>query len=326
MGSVNLEQFENLLYETLCIAIGAGKIIMRFHGDTTHVEKKDKSPLTQADLESNAYIIRQLQKISPYKVCSEEAVLAYHERKDLEYLWLVDPLDGTKDFLSGNGNFTINIALLHKNEVILGVVYAPCLYEAYIGLQNFGSFSYNVCDFREFTCVENSKMAQIEWLKTHKILLAKEYAKKIYGDRLEFLFGVDSYVREEILKNLERHIELESISTQKQLIACDSIHHSTKETEEFLQKYNALVLKRGSSLKICALASGIADIYPRMNGTSEWDTAAGEIILSESGGITLDLQTKKPLRYNKENIRNNHFVGFAKSCKNSSIYKDLMQS
>ncbi len=336
-----VNMLENLVYEALCIAIEAGKIIMKFHGDTTHIQKADKSPLTQADLESNAYITQHLQAISTYKVCSEEAVLEYNERKDLEYFWLIDPLDGTKDFISGNGNFTINIALLHKNEVALGVVYAPCLYEAYIGLKGFGSFSYNIYDFKNFACMNLEKKSRIEWLKTHKILLAKEYVKKIYGDNLEFLSGVDSHIKQEIRKNIDEYIEsshasksaesfekIDSISlaNQKRLIACDSIHHSTKATEEFLQRYNTLVLKRGSSLKICALASGIADIYPRMNGTSEWDTAASEIILLESGGITLDLQTKKPLCYNKENIRNNHFVAFAKSHKNGDIYRDIIES
>lgn len=335
-----MNTLENLLYKTLCIAIEAGKIIMKFYGDTTHTRKADKSPLTQADLESNTYITQHLQAISPYKICSEEAVLEYDERKDLEYFWLIDPLDGTKDFLSGNGNFTINIALLHKNEVKLGVVYAPCFYEAYIGLQGFGSFSYNIYDFKNFVCIDSDIQTRIEWLKTYKILLAKENAKKIYGNSLEFLSSVDSNIKKEILNNIEEYIDsinsttkspaikqtYYAIPVQKKPIACDSIHHSTNKTQEFLQKYDAIILKRGSSLKICALASGIADIYPRMNGTSEWDTAASEIILTESGGITLDLETKRPLSYNKKNINNNHFVAFAKLYKDSSIYNELIES
>ena len=313
---------QNLLYKALYIAISAGKIIMKFHGDKTHKQKADKSPLTQADLESNAYITEQLQNISPYKVCSEEAILEYSERKNLEYFWLIDPLDGTKDFIAGNGNFTINIALVKQNKILLGIVYAPCLYEAYIGLKGFGSFGYNILDFGNFVNANNSYEMQIEWLKANKIPLNKSHAKQIYGNNLEYLSDINTNVKKHILENIEC---VSKENKEKRLLACDSLFHSTKETQEFLNQHNAIVLKRGSSLKICALASGIADIYPRMNGTSEWDTAASDIILQESGGIIIDLQTKQPLHYNKENIRNNHFIAFNSMYKDSSIYQNLVK-
>lgn len=319
----NTQDFQTLLYKTLYIAINAGKIIMKFYGDKTHKQKDNKSPLTQADIESNTYITSQLQHISPYKVCSEEAILEYSEREKLEYFWLIDPLDGTKDFLEGNGNFTINIALVQGHKVILGVVYAPCLHEAYIGLQGFGSFSYNISDFKTFAKAFNSYETQLEWLRANKIPLNKAHAKYIYGNKLEYLENIDTNIKKYILDNIEGDNEY---SKQKKLIACDSIFHSTQETKDFLKKHNTVVLKRGSSLKICSLAGGIADIYPRMNGTSEWDTAASDIILQESGGIIIDLITKQPLHYNKANIRNNHFIAFASMYKVSAIYKDLVKN
>ncbi len=319
----DMQLFEDILYKILQIAITAGKIIMSFHGNTNYMQKADKSPLTQADLESNAYITAQLQAISPYKVCSEEAILPYNERKDLDYFWLIDPLDGTKDFLAGNGNFTINIALLWHSEVVLGVVYAPYLYEAYIGLRGFGGFSYNIADFKTFVHTHKETITQSTWLKDNKILLCKDNAKRIYGESLEYLNNVDLSLKAHILANLATTQHEDSY--KEQLIACDSLFHSTAVTQEFLQRYNALVLQRGSSLKICSLASGIAHIYPRMNGTSEWDTAASDIILQESGGIMLDICTKKPLVYNKESMRNNHFIAFADTHICSNIYHDIMQ-
>ena len=131
---------KNLLLQVALITIEAGKIALRYYGKEEFSLKEDSSPITQADLESNAYITQALQKISSYAVCSEEAVLEYAKRKDLEYYWLIDPLDGTKDFLAKNGGFTINIALIHKNRPILGVVFAPAFGSLYMALEGFGSF------------------------------------------------------------------------------------------------------------------------------------------------------------------------------------------
>lgn len=282
---------ENLLYKTLQIALGAGEIALRHYGVSAFSLKNDKSPVTQADLESNAYITQFLQKNSQYLVCSEEAVLDYGERKDLEYFWLVDPLDGTKDFLAKNGGWTINIALIHKNRPILGVVYAPCFYKLFGALKGFGSFSY-ATELLKDALLESSiqDVKVLEFLKTQKIQL--DGARKI---------------------------------KDSSIVACDSIFHSTQQTQEFLKKYNLKVQKYGSSLKICALAEGNADLYPRFNGTSEWDIAACDIILEEAGGVVLDCVTKKPLIYNKESFRNNHFIAFAKEQMHKEIYKDFMR-
>ncbi|WP_104721447.1 3'(2'),5'-bisphosphate nucleotidase CysQ family protein [Helicobacter mesocricetorum] len=273
---------QDLLYQSALIALGAGEIALRYYGGGEYTLKEDSSPLTQADLESNAYILEHLALIAPYKVCSEEAVLEYEERKDLEYYWLIDPLDGTKDFLAQNGGWTINIALIHKHRPILGVVYAPCFSELYIALKGLGAFSF------ESALIKQNPTAQD----------LKEQKQKLNG---------------------ERKIK------ESQLVACDSIFHSTKETLEFFKKYHLKPYKCGSSLKVCTLAKGEADIYPRFNGTSEWDMAACDIVLEESGGVMLDKQTKQPLEYNKPNIKNNHFIAFAKSQIGKEIYRDFLR-
>ncbi|TLD81386.1 3'(2'),5'-bisphosphate nucleotidase CysQ [Helicobacter sp. MIT 11-5569] len=277
---------QNLLYKTALIALEAGEVVLKYYGLEDFDLKEDSSPITKADLESNARILKELRANSPYQICSEEAILEYEERKDLDYYWLIDPLDGTKDFLAQNGGWTINIALIHKNRPILGVVYAPAFYQLYIALKGFGSFTYAVENFKKAL---ESKSINAKWLEANK--------QKLSGER---------------------------IATEEQIIACDSLFHSTKETQEFLQKYNLKVQKYGSSLKVCALAEGKADLYPRFNGTSEWDMAACEIVLEEAGGVILDCVTKKPLAYNKPRVRNNHFIAFAKSQVGGEIYKDFL--
>lgn len=277
---------ESLLYKTALIALEAGDVVLKYYGLGDFALKQDSSPLTQADLESNALITQKLQEIAPYKVCSEEAVLEYEERKDLEYFWLIDPLDGTKDFLAQNGGFTINIALIYKNRPILGVVFAPAFSKLYIALKGYGSFSFNADSLKN---AQEKNALDLTWLQINK--------QRLSGKR---------------------------VAENTQMIACDSVFHSTQATQDFINKYHLNVQKYGSSLKICALAEGKADVYPRFNGTSEWDIAACEIVLEESGGVVLDCVTKKPLTYNKESFRNNHFVAFAKAQVSKEIYKDII--
>ena len=254
-----------LAYKVSNIAIKAGEITLKFYGKSEFKLKDDASPLTQADLESNAFITKELEKISEYLVCSEEAVLEYEKRKNLEYFWLIDPLDGTKDFLAQNHGFTINIALIHKNRPILGVVYAPALKELYFGALDSGA-----------------------------------YALKNIKDNID-----ESYIEANKIKLNKSPRKLES-----NLIACDSIFHSTQETQEFIKQHNLTIKKAGSSLKFCVLASNEADLYPRFAGSSEWDIAAGNIILKESGGIIIEIKKKKEIIYNKESLRNANFIAF----------------
>lgn len=281
---------QDLLFQSAMSAIKAGELVLKYYGLEEFALKSDSSPITKADLESNALLTQELLANSPYKVCSEEAILDYEERKNLEYYWLIDPLDGTKDFLAKNGGFTINIALIHKNRPILGVVFAPAFGSLYMALEGFGSFK-----------------VQIE-------------SQKDSTQGIQFLSTLQD------LKDKKVRLNGERVAQESALIACDSMFHSTQETQNFIQKYHLKVQKYGSSLKICALAEGKADIYPRFNGTSEWDIAACDIILQEAGGAILDCKSKKPLEYNKLSVRNNYFVAFAKTQVGGEIYKDVLGS
>ena len=130
---------QELLDKAARVALQAGEIILAIKDKTTR-QKADGSPITQADVEANAFITQALMQISPYQVCSEEAPLGYEVRKDLEYFWLVDPLDGTKDFAANLSGWSINIALIHRDRAVLGVVYVPVLKELYVGLEGLGAF------------------------------------------------------------------------------------------------------------------------------------------------------------------------------------------
>lgn len=227
----------------------AGKKILEIYesGNFETSFKDDDSPLTKADLASNEIIADGLKHISNYPLVSEESPVEYAVRKNWERFWLVDPLDGTKDFIARNGQFTVNIALICGNEPVLGVIYVPVLDEMYWAERGGGAY---------------------------------RNGEKIYN-----------------------------LSKRTELTASDSVFHSSAETKDFLKKNNITRIKRfGSSLKYCRLAEGGIDLYPRFNGTKEWDTAAGQAVLTEAGCKIMDLTTKQKLKYNKPDIRNNFFI------------------
>ncbi len=224
------------------------EILKLYNKDKIEIElKDDNSPVTKADFISNEIIINGLKKFFDYPILTEESLVENEVKKTWKKYWLVDPLDGTKDFIAKNGGFTINIALIENSKPILGVVYIPVSGDVYYAEEGKGAY---------------------------------KNGTKIYNN-----------------------------STRIDLVAADSIHHSTKEVASFFEKHNIInVQKFGSSIKICKLAEGEIDIYPRLNGTKEWDTAASHIIANEAGCKLIDIKTKQELVYNKEDLRNNHFI------------------
>lgn len=237
----NIEEIKN-------IAKAAGKMIMDIYKETIIVENKsDNSPLTKADILANDLIIKRLSEISNYPIVTEESPVEYSIRKNWKRFWLVDPLDGTKDFIAKNGEFTVNIALIENFQPILGIVYIPATKDIYYASKGQGAF-------------KNNEM--------------------IFND-----------------------------SVRNDLIGCDSNFHSTDKIKDFFIKYDIKKINKfGSSIKLCKLAEGEIDVYPRLNGTKEWDTAAGHIIANEAGCKLIDVDTKEELSYNKENIENNYFI------------------
>lgn len=238
-----------MIEDVITIAKEASNAIMRIYASNdfgTH-DKKDDSPITKADTLSNTIIIRGLQQISHYPIVTEETPVAYEIRKHWEKFWLVDPLDGTKDFIAKNGEFTINIALIEKNRPILGVVCIPATGDIYAAKCSHGAYKNGV---------------------------------KIFNT-----------------------------SSRKELIGADSNFYSTDAMKDFFEQYHIDdVRKIGSAIKICKLAEGIIDVYPRLNETKEWDTAAVHLIANEAGCKLVDIETKMELVYNKESIKNNFFI------------------
>ena len=239
------------------IAVQAGKKIMEIyeHEDFSKVVdfKNDNSPLTLADKESHKIIASGLTKLAPdIPVLSEEGKqLPYEERKHWSKFWLVDPLDGTKEFIKRNGEFTVNIALMDQGKPVLGVIYVPATGELYYGSRDIGAFK-----------------------------------KDVKGNK----------------------ISLKVNSKKSGLIAVGSRSHGSSEDESILSKYGVKdFISKGSSLKFCMLAEGVADVYFRFGPTMEWDTAAGQAIVEASGGRMYN-SAGKDFEYNKVSLKNDSFI------------------
>ena len=248
-----LEQIE--LTKIEAIAKTAGSAIMEIYKKDFKVEyKDDKSPLTEADTKANEIICNALLELYPnIPIMSEEnKQTVYEVRKNWEYYWCIDPIDGTKEFIKKNDEFTVNIALVHKNTPVLGVVYAPAIEEMYKAKQGEGAF-------------KNSQ-------------------------------------------KLPLHVNTQP---EKKLSVVASKSHLSEETQEFINNLKTETIEqvsKGSSLKLCMVAEGVADIYPRLAPTMEWDTAAADAIVRESGKMSYQFKEEVPMVYNKENLLNPWFV------------------
>lgn len=250
------------------IAKAAGKAILEiYEGEIQVSTKEDLSPLTQADLASHRVIVTALKALTPeLPVLSEESTFVpWEERRNWRRYWLVDPLDGTREFVKRNGEFTVNVALVEEHRPVLGVVHAPALDRTWYGARNEGAFRQ-----------ENDQPPQ-------PIRAASECASpvRVAGSRSH---AGDSLQR--FLQNLGEH-EL---------------------------------LSMGSSMKLCLVAEGAADVYPRLGPTSEWDTAAAQAVVEAAGGKVTDTEMR-PLEYNrKESLLNPHFLVFGDERVNWADY------
>ena len=248
------------LPQVIAIAKAAGAVIMQVYStEFSSIKKQDNSPLTQADLAAHHVILESLNALTPdIPVVSEEAEIAtYEQRQHWQRFWLIDPLDGTREFLKRNGEFTVNIALIENHQSILGVVYAPASEQLYYAVHGHGAF------------------------KQLKSEPPKPITTKPFDINKLVIAGSRSHSDEKIqkfIKNINRH------------------HGAMPE-----------LLSLGSSLKICLVAEGIADVYPRLGPTFEWDTAAAHCVLSEAGGDIVDTN-QQSLRYNwQESLLNPFF-------------------
>ena len=270
-------QYDKLILTTILVAKRAGEAILEVYDSDFAVEQKDdKSPLTLADKRSHEIIENVLEQTvtannSTVPILSEEGKeIPYDERIKWEYFWLVDPLDGTKEFIKRNGEFTVNIALIHKHKPVLGIIYIPVKDVFYFATINFGAYK-----------LENSS-----------------------------ILTEDLSIEELIDKSQKLPLNSNDKTT---LTVIGSRSHTSEEFTEFVKQLNQKhenveFISSGSSLKLCLVAEGKADVYPRFGPTMEWDTAAGQAIVEQAKCTVMEAETNEPLNYNKSNLLNPFFI------------------
>ena len=257
-----------LLHTAITASLEAGKAILEiYHSGEFDIELKgDNSPLTRADTASHNVIMSYLEPTDIPVLSEEGRDISYQERKDWKQLWIVDPIDGTKEFIKRNGEFTVNIALIENQKTLMGVIFVPVTGELYFSSKEMGAFKVAV-DLKDYDL---------------GALLAK-------ADTLP----------------LQRE--------DKTFTIVASRSHMSAETEEYVQEMRNIhgevhLISKGSSLKLCMVAEGTANCYPRFAPTMEWDTAAGQAICEHAGFKVLDWDTKKNMLYNREELLNNWFL------------------
>lgn len=247
-----------MLKEIIGVAKEAGEAMLKIYHDAQDIEitrKDDDSPLTKADLASHHIIIDALKELDPETpVISEESgIPEYEHRKEWTKFWIVDPLDGTKEFIKKNGEFTVNIALIDKGVPVLGVVYVPDKETTYYAEKGKGSF------------------------------------KQVGADSPKRIFSSASNKGDELTA-----VQSRSHGSDKLVGQLKEKGLTVKET-----------IPAGSSIKFCLVAEAVADIYPRMGPTMEWDVAAGDAVYRYSAREGVH---PSPLTYNKPDLKNGSFL------------------
>jgi 3'(2'), 5'-bisphosphate nucleotidase len=258
-------------------AIEAGKAILAVYETDFDVEHKaDKSPLTLADRRSHEIIMAALQATGMPILSEEGRDIAYAERAAWKRFFLVDPLDGTKEFVKRNGEFTVNIALIENQSPVMGVIYVPVKDWLYFAGKGIGA------------CKLESAETELAGAR---------------GDE-----GVD------LTALVERAQALPITDAAKRpFTIVGSRSHSNPELDAEIERQRArhgevAFISAGSSLKLCLVAEGAADLYPRTGPTMEWDTGAGQAIAMLSGAEVVEFESGSPLVYNKENLLNPWFI------------------
>lgn len=260
---LNLSKLHDI---AISAALAAGEAILAVYDKFELSLKSDSSPLTTADLVANQAISTHLQS-TQIPICSEEIVLPFHMRNEDALFWLVDPLDGTKEFIARNGEFCVCIALIWHSRPILGVIYMPLRKEIY------SSFA-GAPVFRNFESIGGYK---------------------------------------ENLQSLNPTNNILNLDGSNILISGRSADMT--QIENFAKEFDLNLVTLGSAIKFSKLASQEVGVFIRFYGSHIWDTAAGDFLLHQSGGIMLSLSTLKPLNYAKKITLNDSFIALSRSQK-----------
>lgn len=262
-----------LLPKAFNAAVRAGWEIMKVYKNSDDYDiavKSDKTPITIADRLAHNKIKEMLGETRIPILSEEGREMLYDERRNWELFWLVDPLDGTVEFIKGNNEFTVNIALMSENRCVCSVIYVPYLQKAYVASQDMGAYLLTGIAPSDAACYSYDEICS-----ARRRLPLAEHEHEGY-----------------------RIAVSRSHQTDETKAYIDAIRAERGDVE---------IVEQGSSYKFCMLAEGVIDYYPRTTHTYEWDTAAAELILSEAGGSTLSLPDYQPLRYNKEDLHNPWF-------------------
>jgi len=275
-GNCRMNNAFQLLFVSLKTAVQAGEAVLDvYHSDFAVDQKEDKTPLTLADRRAHQIITQRLAATNIPVLSEEGRHIPYSERSGWRRLWIVDPLDGTKEFVKRNGEFTVNIALVEDGRPVMGVIFVPVKSLLYFGADGLGAY----------------------------VLEDQDVLKALGADQVPSLYAV-----------LERSTGLpRAVPARSVLKVVGSRSHLTDEVQSFVealrQKHGRVEFtSAGSSLKICLVAAGEADIYPRLGPTMEWDIAAGQAIAENAGARFYCYDTNQPMVYNREDLLNPWFV------------------
>jgi 3'(2'), 5'-bisphosphate nucleotidase len=259
----------------------AGQAILDvYHSDFSVEYKTDSSPLTLADKRSHEVIVKHLSEFDIPILSEEGKNIPYAERKTWNQLWIVDPLDGTKEFIKRNGEFTVNVALVENHKPVMGVIFVPDKNVLFFAIDGLGAYKLDTNVFPE--------------------VLESNQPNKNPEERLN-----------QILQLADRLPANDSPLPVYTIVGSRS--HQTPELQAFIEEKrrelgNIEFIAAGSSQKFCVVAEGRANTYPRLGPTMEWDTAAGQAIAENAGAKVIRYDNQRPLTYNKEDLYNPFFI------------------
>lgn len=272
-----------MINKAIQAAIQAGSEILKIYAqDFEAYAKEDKSPLTEADLKAHEVIKQILNETNIPQLSEEGSKIPFEERSQWKQFWLIDPLDGTKEFIKRNGDFTVNIALIEGGEPVMGVIYVPVEKSLYFASKEIGA-------------------KKLDKINTYADFEARSHE----AQKLPINHNRDSYV----VVGSRSHMSPETEAFIANLQTTKLPNSPTSQPPNYPTSQPPIqILSRGSSLKLCMVAEGLADSYPRFAPTMEWDTAAGDAICRLSACTVVKYPEMTALQYNKENLLNPWFL------------------